>query len=181
MKNSNKDVFRIKNKLLFVNIISVCFLVWLLAACHSSKNDNSNLDEITSQEIQTQEDDAIVESGSSTVCSSDDYGTSNGQINYKRAAIVAHDFVEEKMGKCDWSIYNITGEQLSDNQFKVMEKFTCKGDEYIYKIIIKYFGDNDDWTETKNWDYSQLTIEKVSTGEQAFYYGNLKDKERKKD
>lgn len=94
------------------------------------------------------------------------YDYSNNEVvDYKKAAIIAHDYVEEKIGKCNWKTYNITGKELSNpSQFEVMEKFTCNDEEYIYKIIVQYFGEGKEWNDTKNWDYSQLTIENVKTG-----------------
>ncbi|MBR4912946.1 MAG: hypothetical protein IKZ54_08935 [Bacteroidales bacterium] len=168
-------------------LVGVVFTIGLFESCRYDKAKQS-IDDSNSttaeNEFQKNNEYGIDESTTSNTISYgiDDFTSSSNQINYKRAAIVAHDFVEEKMGKCKWNIHDIRGEEMSDdNQFMVMEKFTRDGKEYIYKIIIKYFGNDDDWAETKNWDYSQLTIENVSTGKQSFYYGNLKDRERKKD
>ncbi|MBQ6037320.1 MAG: hypothetical protein IJL37_01455 [Bacteroidaceae bacterium] len=91
-----------------------------------------------------------------------------------RAAIMSEDIVKEKMrypAEVDFE-GDRRGSETSTDTYTVYQKFTAKNGfgvkvSYVYKITMKYKGG--DWTERSNWDYSNLVIEDVSTGEQVRY------------
>lgn len=116
------------------------------------------------------------------VCSSCGNGTASDEANLTRAAIIAQDFVKSNFASdCDFSDLDIRGEAIENvpGRFKVLQKFTSSREgyeqEYVYRIYIQHYGG--DWTDVKNWDYGQLTIENTSTHKQFFYNGRMKEKD----
>lgn len=108
-------------------------------------------------------------------------------VNLRKASIIAQDFVKSKLNyplESDFDDLGYSGEDLGNNRFKVLQKFTTKNafgvtSEYIYKIFIQYHGG--EWEDVNNWDYGQLIIENTATEEQKIFNGNLKSKETKKN
>lgn len=96
---------------------------------------------------------------------------------YRKASIIAQDFVQEKMGKCDFESLNYVGETtMVENRYKILQKFTHNGEQYVYKIYIQYNGG--EWSNRNNWSYGELTIENSSTGKQLRYDGSMKSEEK---
>ena len=133
----------------------------------------------------------IVAAAGSDENSSSSSGTSNSsytesssagpssEVNLRRASIVAQDFVKDKMGDCDFENLDYRGEETSvPNRFKVLQKFTHNGEQYVYKIYIQYKGG--EWEDRNNWSYGELTIENTMTGRQLRYNGTMKAEERAK-
>jgi hypothetical protein len=81
------------------------------------------------------------------------------------------------MGDCDFDDLDYRGEETSvPNRFKVLQKFTHNGEQYVYKIYIQYKGG--EWEDRNNWSYGELTIENTLTGKQYRYNGTMKAEER---
>lgn len=96
---------------------------------------------------------------------------------FRKASIIAQEFVQEKMGKCDFESLNYVGETtLVENRYKILQKFTHNKEQYVYKIYIQYKGG--EWTNRDNWSYGELIIENSSTGKQVRYDGTMKSEER---
>lgn len=97
--------------------------------------------------------------------------------NLNRAAIIAQDIIKSEFNSdCDFDDIDIRGEETSvPNRFKVYQKFSADGQEYVYKIFIQYKGG--DWSDINNWSYGTLTIENVATGEQKIFSGSMKAEE----
>ena len=96
---------------------------------------------------------------------------------YRKASIISQDIVQEKIGKCDFEKLNYVGETtLVENRYKILQKFTHKGEQYVYRIYIQYNGG--EWTNRDNWSYGELTIENSSTGKQLRYDGTMKSEEK---
>ena len=105
-----------------------------------------------------------------------DFGSSEDE-QYRKASIIAQDFVEEKMGSCNFESLNYVGEKtLVENRYKILQKFTKGGEQYVYRIYIQYNGG--EWTDRKNWCYGELTIENTKTGQQYRYNGTMKQQDR---
>lgn len=103
--------------------------------------------------------------------------TSSDKVDLGKASIIAHDFVEEKMGECDFEDLDYRGEEtLVPNRFKVLQKFTNNGEQYVYKIYVQYKGG--EWEDINNWSYGELTIESTKTGKQFRYNGTMKEEEK---
>ena len=89
-----------------------------------------------------------------------------------RAGIKAEFFVKQKIkypAEAEF-ISEHRGEQLTENKFKVYQKFTAKNafgvkSTYVYRAIMLYSGDGD-WTDENNWRCEDLVIEDAVTGEQ---------------
>jgi len=96
----------------------------------------------------------------------------------RKASVIAKSFVEDKMGECDFEDLDYRGEETSvNNRFRVLQKFTHNGEQYVYRIYIQYFGGvGDDWADRSNWSYGQLTVESTMTGQQLHYHGNMKER-----
>ena len=125
------------------------------------------------------EEDGSDSSSSDSSYSSSSSSGSPGEANLRRASIIAHDFVEDKMGDCDFDDLDYRGEETSvPNRFKVLQKFTHNGEQYVYKIYIQYKGG--EWEDRNNWSYGELTIENTMTGKQLRYNGTMKAEERAK-
>jgi len=74
---------------------------------------------------------------------------SDEKVDLRKASIIAKDFVEEKMGQCDFDDLDYRGgETPVPNRFKVLQKFTNNGNHYVYKIYVQYNGD--DWEDINN-------------------------------
>lgn len=89
-----------------------------------------------------------------------------------RAGIMSEDYVEEKLMYPEEVVFSddIRGEDLGNNKFKVLRKFTAKNTfgvkcSYVYKAIMVYSG-NGEWVEPSNWTCTELVIEDVATGKQ---------------
>ena len=96
---------------------------------------------------------------------------------FRKASIIAQEFVQEKMGKCDFESLNYVGETtMVENRYKILQKFTHNRNQYVYKIYIQYKGG--EWTNRSNWSYGELIIENSSTGKQVRYDGTMKSEER---
>lgn len=106
-----------------------------------------------------------------------DYTGSETGANLNRAAIIAQDIIKSEFNSdCDFDDIDIRGEETSvPNRFKVYQKFSADGQEYVYKIFIQYKGG--DWSDINNWSYGTLTIENVATGEQKIISGSMKAEE----
>lgn len=106
-----------------------------------------------------------------------DYTGSETGANLNRAAIIAQDIIKSEFNSdCDFDDIDIRGEETSvPNRFKVYQKFSADGQEYVYKIFIQYKGG--DWSDINNWSYGTLTIENVATGEQKIFSGSMKAEE----
>ena len=92
-----------------------------------------------------------------------------------RAGIISEHFVKYKMKYPDEVDFksDYRGEQLSENKFKVYQKFTAKNgfgvkSSYVYRAIMIYQG-NGEWTDKNNWICDDLIIENEATGEQHRY------------
>lgn len=108
----------------------------------------------------------------SCVGSSSDEGA-----NLNRAAIIAQDIIKSEFNpNCDFDDMDIRGEEtFVENRFKVFQKFSADGQDYVYKIFIQYNGG--DWSDKNNWSYGTLTIENVLTGEQKIFTGTMEAEE----
>lgn len=89
-----------------------------------------------------------------------------------RAGIISEYFVRNKMRYPDEVDFetDYRGDKLSDNKFKVYQKFTAKNafgvkSTYVYRAVMLYRGEGD-WTDRNNWICDDLIIEDVATGEQ---------------
>lgn len=141
------------------------FFVW---SATGSEEDNN---EVASSET------SFNSSSSEESITSSSSETSKGEVNLRRASIIAHDFVEDKMGDCDFDDLDYRGGETSvPNRFKVLQKFTNKGEQYVYKIFIQYKGG--EWEDRNNWSYGELTIENTKTGKQYRFNGTMKTEER---
>lgn len=123
------------------------------------------------------------EDGSNSSTSDTSYSDSSSgpssEVNLRRASIIAHDFVKDKMGDCSFDDLDYRGEETSvPNRFKVLQKFIHNGEQYVYKIYIQYNGG--DWEDRNNWSFGELTIENTMTGKQLRYNGTMKADERAK-
>lgn len=92
-----------------------------------------------------------------------------------RAGIMSEDIVKEKMRYPSEVEFKdeYLGEEISPTQFKVLRRFTAKNafgvkSDYAYRIYMTFKGE--DWAVLNNWEYEDLTIENVATGEQNFYH-----------
>lgn len=105
----------------------------------------------------------------SCVGSSSDEGA-----NLNRAAIIAQDIIKSEFNSnCDFDDMDVRGEETDvADRFKVYQKFSVDGQDYVYKIFIQYKGG--DWSDKNNWTYGTLTIENVLTGEQKIFSGTMK-------
>lgn len=97
--------------------------------------------------------------------------------NLNRAAIIAQDIIKSEFNSnCDFDDMDIRGEEtFVENRFKVFQKFSADGQDYVYKIFIQYNGG--DWSDKNNWSYGTLTIENVLTGEQKIFSGSMEAEE----
>ena len=98
--------------------------------------------------------------------------------NLERAAIIAQDIIKSEFNPdCDFDDSDIRGEETDvTDRFKVFQKFSADGQDYVYKIFIQYKGG--DWSDKNNWSYGTLTIENVATGEQRIFKGSMKDEDQ---
>lgn len=101
--------------------------------------------------------------------------------NLERAAIIAQDIIKSEFNpNCDFDDNDIRGEETQvKDRFKVFQKFSADGQNYVYKIYIQYKGG--DWSDRNNWSYGTLTIENVVTGEQKIFKGTMKAEEAAAD
>ena len=108
----------------------------------------------------------------SCVGSSSDEGA-----NLNRAAIIAQDIIKSEFNSnCDFDDMDVRGEETDvADRFKVYQKFSVDGQDYVYKIFIQYKGG--DWSDKNNWTYGTLTIENVLTGEQKIFFGTMEAEE----
>ena len=108
----------------------------------------------------------------SCVGSSSDEGA-----NLNRAAIIAQDIIKSEFNtNCDFDDMDVRGEETDvADRFKVYQKFSVDGQDYVYKIFIQYKGG--DWSDKNNWIYGILTIENVLTGEQKIFSGTMEAEE----
>lgn len=108
----------------------------------------------------------------SCVGSSSDEGA-----NLNRAAIIAQDIIKSEFNSnCDFDDMDVRGEETDvADRFKVYQKFSVDGQDYVYKIFIQYKGG--DWSDKNNWTYGTLTIENVLTGEQKIFSGTMEAEE----
>lgn len=97
--------------------------------------------------------------------------------NLNRAAIIAQEIIESEFNPdCDFDDSDIRGEETDvKDRFKVFQKFSSGGQEYVYKIFIQYKGG--DWSDINNWSCGTLTIENVATGEQKIFKGTMKEED----
>lgn len=105
-------------------------------------------------------------------------GTSSDEgANLNRAAIIAQDIIKSEFNSnCDFDDMDIRGEETDvADRFKVYQKFSADGQDYVYKIFIQYKGG--DWSDKNNWSYGTLTIENVLTGEQKIFSGTMEVEE----
>lgn len=149
----------VKKSILYVKLF--IFLVWGLAGCNGTGSNYSDGSSQTTSVTVEQPSHLYSETHSSS-----SYTTN---VDIKKAAITAQDFVEDRLGKCNFPLLDVRGEELSTNYFKVMQKFTRKadGEQYIYRIYIKYNGG--EWEDRNNWTVNGLTIENTMTGRQYHY------------
>lgn len=148
-------------------LLSLLVLGFFLWSATASDEDKS--------EVSSSETSITSSSNSSVTSSSSDF--SSGEVTLRRASIVAHDFVEDKMGDCDFDDLDYRGGETSvPNRFKVLQKFTHDGEQYVYKIFIQYKGG--EWEDRNNWSYGELTIENTKTGKQYRYNGTMKSEEK---
>lgn len=103
----------------------------------------------------------------------------SGGVTLTQAGIMARHFVEKNIGSCDFDLFpNFVGEATPvSGRFKVLEKFTKGGIEYVYRIYIQYYGG--DWAEITNWDYGQLIVERTSNRKQRIFHGTMKQRDKK--
>lgn len=109
--------------------------------------------------------------------SSEENYNSNEGATLKRAAIIAQGIIESKFNSsCDFDDMDIRGEETNfPDRFKVYQRFSAGGQDYVYKIFIQYKGG--DWSDKNNWSYGTLTIENRATGEQKIFNGTMKSEE----
>ena len=145
----------------FTTFCQVFLLVIMIVGCGGSgtsyPDSSSHMSSATSS--QSSQSNSVTQSSSSYT----------PHVDIKKAAITAQCFVEDRLGKCNFPLLDVRGEELSTNNFKVMQKFTRKadGEQYIYRIFIKYNGG--EWEDRNNWTVSDLTIENTMTGQQYHY------------
>jgi len=157
-----------------VKIMKVFVVVSLFVFC-SCVNDSTKLNDDTQQD-KAQFSNTAYSNDNTNVTKSDE-SQENVDDWYRKASIIAQDIVQDKMGKCDFEKLNYVGETtMVENRFKILQKFTYKGESYVYRIYIQYKGG--EWTNRNNWNYGELTIENSSTGEQVRYDGTMKSEER---
>lgn len=108
----------------------------------------------------------------SCVGSSSDEGA-----NLNRAAIIAQDIIKSEFNSnCDFDDMDVRGEETDvADRFKVYQKFSVDGQDYVYKIFIQYKGG--DWSDKNNWTYGTLTIENVLTGKHKIFFGSMEAEE----
>lgn len=116
----------------------------------------------------------ISSDGANSAYTTDDEDTG---ANLNRAAIIAQDIIKSEFNtNCDFDDMDIRGEETDvADRFKVYQKFSVDGQDYVYKIFIQYKGG--DWSDKNNWTYGTLTIENVLTGEQKIFSGTMKAEE----
>lgn len=116
----------------------------------------------------------ISSDGANSAYTTDDEDTG---ANLNRAAFIAQDIIKSRFNpNCDFDDMDIRGEETPvDDRYKVYQKFSVDGQDYIYKIFIQYKGG--DWTDVKNWSYGTLIIEDVLTGEQKIFTGTMEEDE----
>lgn len=106
-------------------------------------------------------------------------GSTNSETgaNLNRAAIIAQDIIKSEFNtNCDFVDMDVRGEETDvADRFKVYQKFSVDGQDYVYKIFIQYKGG--DWSDKNNWTYGTLTIENVLTGEQKIFSGTMEAEE----
>lgn len=125
------------------------------------------------------DEDGSNKSSSNSSYTDSSSSSSSNEVNLRRASIAAQDFVKDKMGDCNFDDLDYRGEETSvPNRFKVLQKFTHNGEQYVYKIYIQYKGG--EWEDRNNWSYGDLTIENTKTGKQLHYNGTMKAEERAK-